>query len=130
LLPVDFSSQIIDHISSSKDQTADVITQLKDQTIYSTVLSMSQSKVDTNLHDNGNLHPPDNADATIIPHVNLASLLPSCGMRLWQAGGYKTIETMKNVSTARWWRTDTSKKSYWPMLQGPIFMHRLPTDHF
>jgi len=34
LLPVDSSSQIIDKISSSADQTADVITQAKVHTIF------------------------------------------------------------------------------------------------
>ena len=119
----------MDKISSSAEQTADVITQTKVQTIYNTVLSMSPPTDSTSLEDNEILHPPDNADATMIPNENKASLLPAFGRKLWQAGGYKTLETTGNMSTARSWRTDTSEKSYWPMLQGPVFMHRLP-DHF
>jgi len=129
LLRVDSSSQIMDKISSSADQTTDVMTQVQDQTIYNTVLSMSPATDSTSLKDNEILHPPDNADATLIPDEKKQLLLPAFGLKLWQAGGKKTLEARGNIRAARLWHNDTSQKSYWPMLQGPVFMHRLPTDH-
>ena len=58
LLLVDSSSQITDRIRSSTDQTADVIGDVKDQTLYNTVLFMSQSTEGVILEDNEILHPP------------------------------------------------------------------------
>ena len=128
LLLVDSSSQITDKIRSSTDQTADVIGEVKNQTIYNTVLFMSQSTEGVILEDNEILHPPNNAGATVLPDISVSSLLPPFGMMLWQTGGYQTVEMERNKSSTRSWRTGTLPKSYWPMVQGPIFVHRLPRD--
>jgi len=110
LLPADSSSQIIDKITSSADQTADVITQVQDQTSSNTVLSISPATDSISLKDNEILHPPDNAGATMIPDEKKQLLLPAFGMKLWQTGGKKTHEAKANISAARSWRSDTSQK--------------------
>lgn len=122
LLSIASSEQVIGQIVSSADQNGDVIGKVKDQTVFNTVLSMASSEESTlSLEENIIFHPPDNADATVLPSSLRGSLLPKYGQLLWGKGGEQNATTENMRKSSRAWRNDTSQKSYYPIVQGPVF---------
>ena len=111
-------------VRSSADSTEEVIEDVKDQSLYNTIVSMAAGReAAMSDADDPILHPPDTANATVFPGPSdQADLLSEYGKKMWLAGGQKTSDVEEARRAARTWRND-GVHDFWPLAQGPVFTY-------
>jgi len=115
-------------VRSSSSTTKEVLDEVKDQTLYNTVLSLGALK-ETEIPPEQNeiLYPPDESGETVLASIASAAQLPKRGQLLWDAGGRKTLEFERNRSASPVLQQDSMNNTYWQIVQGPV-MNDWETD--